>query len=242
MRYAYIFCVLILMACNTVRVKNDSYKFSDEAIDFLAIGENRISLDQRYHFESFGFPKIDDKIKLYVEILPYTKKLNKVYIAKEKHNQALLSSKYIDSLKIKPDVLCISIADKSLLVSLLNNQNNKELRDYIQRTQKQVSIITSFVLSVDKATIEKVKQADSYYLEQVNDSKYEVALFINNKKKETIHIPFQNVIAYQTNNFCWVENTKGNWLIGYLVEGDSTCDGDSYKKIQPTKEKSLYKM
>ena len=48
--------------------------------------------------------------------------------------------------------------------------------------------------------------------------------------------------AYQSDDFCWVETAKGKWLIGDLVEEGTSCNGNTYKKIKPKKEKSLYRM
>jgi hypothetical protein len=60
---------IYVSSCNTVKVKRDSYKVTNETVDFLAVGESATSINQQNHFESFGFPKLEDKIKLYVEIL-----------------------------------------------------------------------------------------------------------------------------------------------------------------------------
>lgn len=241
MRFFYIFCVLILFSCNTVKVKNDSYKITNETVDFLAIGESTTSLNQQNHFESFGFPKLEDKIKLYAEVLPYTKALNKIYVSKKEFYQNQSKSTYADSLEVKPEVLHISIADKVALVTAINSQNNIFLREFIQTTEK-ASIITDFVLNANKLTLEKIKQADSYYLVQTNDAKYEIALYLNNKKSETLTISSKDVLAYQTNDFCWMENAKGKWIIGDLVDEGTSCNGKTYKKVQHKKEKSLYRM
>lgn len=241
MRFFYIFCVLILFSCNSVKVKNNPYKITNESIDFLAIGESTTSLSRQNHFESFGFPKLEDKIKLYIEVLPYTKELNKIYVSKKEFNQNQLKSTYVDSVEVKPEVLLISIADKAALVSAINSQDNTSLREYIHTTEK-ASIVTDFVLNANNLTLDKIKQADNYYLVQTNDAKYEIALFVNNKKTETLTISSKDFLAYQTNNFCWMENAKGKWIIGDLVDEGTSCKGKTYKKVQPKKEKSLYRM
>jgi hypothetical protein len=70
MKYLYLIVLYIYVSsCNTVKVKRDSYKVTNETVDFLAVGESATSINQQNHFESFGFPKLEDKIKLYVEIL-----------------------------------------------------------------------------------------------------------------------------------------------------------------------------
>lgn len=241
MKKKYLVVFLIIIACNSVKVKTESYKISSETIDFLAVGESTTSLNQQNHFESFGFPKLEEKIKLYVEVIPYTKKLNKVYLSKGKYNQNLPKTTYVDSLEVKPELLLVSIADKSLLINTLNNQTNKDIKEYIQNTEK-ASIITSFVLNVDKTVIDKIKQSDSYYIVQTNDAKYEIALFLNNKKTETINIQSKAILAYQSDDFCWVETAKGKWLIGDLVEEGTSCNGKTFKRIKQEKEKSLYRM
>lgn len=242
MKYQYLLVLFVIFsACNTVKVKNDSYKVTNETVDFLAVGKSKKSYNQQNHFESFGFPKLEDKIKLYVEVLPYTKALNKIYVSKKEFNQNQLKSTYIDSVEVKPEVLLVSIADKAALVIAINNKDNSSLRDYIQTTEK-ASIVTYFVLNANKLTLDKIKQADSYYLVQTNDAKYEIALYINNKKTETLTISSEDVLAYQTNDFCWMENAKGKWIIGDLVDEGTSCNGKTYKKVQPKKEKSLYRM
>lgn len=242
MKYQYLLVLFVIFsACNTVKVKNDPYKVTNESIDFLAIGESTTSLSQQNHFESFGFPRLEDKIKLYAEVLPYTKALNKIYVSKKEFNQNLSKSTYIDSVEVKPEVLHISIADKAALVAAINSKDNSSLREYIQTTEK-ASIVTDFVLNVNKTTLDKLKQTESYYLVQTNDAKYEIALYINNKKTETLTISSKDVLAYQTNDFCWIENAKGKWIIGDLVDEGTSCNGNTFKKVQPKKEKSLYRM
>src|SRR5690606_66959 len=114
-------------------------------------------------------------------------------------------------------------------------------REYVQNTEK-ASIVTDFILNVNKIALDKIKQADNYYVTQTNDAKYEIALFENNKKTETLNISSNDVLAYQTHDFCWVENAKRKWIIGDLVKDGTSCKGNTYKKVKPKKEKSLYRM
>lgn len=237
----FILSISFIISCNSVKIKNESYKVSDEITTLLTVGESYNSITQKKYFETFGFPNLNDKIKLDIEILPFTKKLNEVYKSKIKYNQNLPQVNYVDSLEIKPEVLKISIADKASLVNALNNSNNIGLREFIQNTQK-ASIITSLVVNLDNTTIDKIKQSDAFYLVQVNEAQYGISLYSNNKKIETLNLQSLTMLAYKANDFCWSQNTNGKWFIGDLVEEDTKCNGNTFKKISEKKEKSLYKM
>ena len=62
------------------------------------------------------------------------------------------------------------------------------------------------------------------------------------QKIETIDLSIATIIGYTVGKFCWFENEKGKWQIGDIVQKGNSCKGNTYRKVKPKKEKSLYKM
>ena len=92
------------------------------------------------------------------------------------------------------------------------------------------------------AEIEKLRNADTYYLVQSDIAKHTIALYKQGKKVDSIDLTSSTIIGYTVGKFCWFENEKGKWQIGDIVQKGNSCTGNTYRKVKPKKEKSLYKM
>lgn len=240
-RAGLLFLLIVLSSCNSVKIKNNSYKTSDSTIELLSIGRGTSSVNLKNNFQAIGFPEIQEKIKLSVEIVPHNKATSRVYTSKKEFNQDLKPLAYADSLDIKPELVLIEIADKTTLLEELNTDYNKSLSTLIQKTKK-TSIVLGIMVHLENEQIEKIKRSENYYLVQTDLAKFEIALYSGNKKTESIYIAPQNIIGYKTRRFCWMENDRGKWIIGDFSSKNNSCDGDTYSKVKPKKEKSLYKM
>lgn len=231
----------ISFSCNSVKVKDTNYKTSSSTIELLSIGRNTSFINFKNNFQGIGFPEIQKKLKLSVEIIPYNKETSKIYSSKKEFNQDLKPLVYTDSLDIKPELVLIEIADKTTLLKELNTDYNKSLSTLIQKTKK-TSIVLGIMVHLENEQIEKIKRSENYYLIQTDLAKFEIALYSGNKKTESIYIAPQNIIGYKTSRFCWMKNDRGKWIIGDFSSKNNSCDGDTYSKVKPKKEKSLYKM
>lgn len=236
-----LFILIISISCQTIKVKENSYKTSNSKIELGALGEAKSIADLKNNFTITAYPIIDEKIKLEVSIVPFTKKANKIYQSKEKFNQKQSKINYVDSLPIKPEMVIIKISDIASLVDDLNASANTKELNFIKNNER-TTIVTSVLVVLNSTEIEKLRNADTYYLVQSDIAKHTIALYKQGKKIDTIDISTSTIIGYTIGKFCWFENEKGKLQIGDIVQKGNSCKGNTYKKVKPKKEKSLYKM
>ncbi len=236
-----LFILIISISCQTIKVKENSYKTSNSKIELGALGEAKSIADLKNNFTITAYPIIEEKIKLEVAIVPFTKKSNKIYQSKEKFNQKQSKINYVDSLPVKPEMVSIKILDIASLADDLNSSSNTKKLNFIKNNER-TTIVTSVLIVLNSTEIEKLRNADTYYLVQSDIAKHTIALYKQGKKIDTIDISTSTIIGYTIGKFCWFENEKGKLQIGDIVQKGNSCKGNTYKKVKPKKEKSLYKM
>lgn len=242
MRLLNLFVLLIVVvSCKTINVKEQSYKTSNSKIELGALGEAKSIADLKNDFTITAYPIIEEKIKLEVAIVPFTKKSNKIYQSKEKFNQKQSKINYVDSLQVKPEMVSIKISDIASLVDDLNSSSNTKELNFIKNNER-TTIVTSVLVVLNSTEIEKLRNADTYYLVQSDIAKHTIALYKQGKKIDTIDISTATIIGYAIGKFCWFESDRGKWQIGDIIQKGNSCKGNTYKKVKPKKEKSLYKM
>lgn len=233
--------IIISISCNTIKAKENTFKESDSNVELGALGEAKSTMGLANNFTITAYPTIEGKIKLDISIVPFTKKANKSYQTKSNFNQQQTKINYVDSLPVKPEMVSIRIADISTMVSELNTKNNQPTFKFIKNNER-TSIISSVLLSLSQTDIDRLRQADTYYLVQTDVAKYHIALYKSGKKVELVNLSNAIILGYIVSNFCWFENERGEWQIADIIEKGHSCKGNTYKKIKSKKEKSLYKM
>ncbi len=236
-----LFIFIISISCQTIKVKENSYKASNSKIELGALGEAKSIGDLKNSFTISAYPIIDEKIKLDIAILPFTKKANKIYQSKEKFNQKQSKINYVDSLPIKPEMVIIKISDIASLVDDLNSSANAKELNFIKNNER-TTIVTSVLVVLNNTEIEKLRNADTHYFVQSDIAKHTIALYKQGKKVDSIDLTSSTILGYTIGKFCWFENEKGKWQIGDIVQKGNSCKGNTYNKVKPKKEKSLYKM
>lgn len=215
---------------------------SEGTIELGSVGNalSKFNLDNVFEIKSL--PVLENKIRLNVTVVPFTKTTAKAYLSKNKYQQGLAKLNYIDSLPVKPELVTIQIADKLSYVNELNADYNKSLFTLIEDLQK-VSIISSVAVYINNEDLIKIKQADAYYLVNNQDKKYTMALYKQGKKMETLELSQNTIIGYQTNTFCWAQTQSGKWYIADMVVKPNVCKGKTFSKVkEKRKEENLFKM
>lgn len=231
--------ILICTACQTTKIKNEEYKFSSSIVEIGSIGESKLSYNQNI-FETKAFPKLQNNIRLEIGVVPYNKKLDKIYKSKAKYNQNQTKVAFIDSLPIKPELVTIKILDIAGFVHEINSDYNTEILNLLVNTESS-KIISSLAVNLSANEITKIRQADAYYLINNLHKKYSIALFKFGKKVDTIDINSETIVAYQVSSFCWSVSEKGKWYVADIVGEYSSCKGVTEKRITPKKKnKSLF--
>ncbi len=237
----YLLIIISIASCQTIKVKENTFKATDSSIELGALGESKSIAGLKNNFAITAYTILEEKIKLEVAIVSFTKKAIKVYQSKARFNQNQPKINYVDSLPIKPEMLSIKISDISSFVNDLNSSTNTKELAFIKNNER-TSIVTSVLVVLNNTEIEKLRNADTYYLVQSDIAKHTIALYKQGKKIETIDLSIATIIGYTVGKFCWFENEKGKWQIGDIVQKGNSCKGNTYRKVKPKKEKSLYKM
>lgn len=233
--------VLICSACQTTKIKNDNYKFSSSVVELGSIGTSKLSYNLNT-FETKGLPKLENNIRVEIGVVPYNKKLNKIYKSKAKYNQNQTKVAFIDSLPVKPELVTIKILDIAGLVQEINSDYNASLLKLLTDTQG-LKIISSLAVSLSNEEIAKIRQADAYYLTNNQYKKYTIALFKSGKKTDNININPETIVAYQVSSFCWVKSIKGTWNVADIINEQNSCTGITKRKANEKKNnKDLFDM
>lgn len=232
---------LVFTSCHFINVNDKSYKISSTSTEIGSIGFSKSTI-RKNNFFTRSFPKLENKIRVEVNVIPFDKKLNKEYVKKEKFNQNQAKVKYVDSLETKPELVSIAILDITGFINEINSDKNKEIISFLKST-KDSKIVTSIVTTLSSENLSKIKQADSYYLINSQDNKYTLVLFKANKKTDIIDLQSGVVIGHQLSKCCWAMNDKGHWYLADFVGENTTCKGSTESKVKEKKtRKSLYKM
>ena len=232
---------LTLISCNTIKVKNNNYKTTSATSEIGSIGQSKSSFFNN-DFITHAFPELENKIRVDVQVIPFNKKANKLYLKKGKYNQNQSSITYVDSLNTKPELIVINILDIEGYVKELNSDDNKSIISYLKDV-KNAKIITRICTTLSLDNIAKIRQADTYYLINSQDNKYTLALYKANKKTESIDLQSGVVLGYRLASCCWSVTDKGKWYLADLVDENSSCNGNTESKIKEKKTtKSLYRM
>ncbi|MBC7410096.1 MAG: hypothetical protein H7339_17060 [Arcicella sp.] len=229
-------------SCQTAKIKNDTYKISSTNVELASIGKAKHAIDLKNDFEYKAFAKLENRIRLSIEIIPYNKKLNKVYQDKKKFNQNLIPLDYNDTVAKKPELAVIRLMDVAGYVSELNANYNQDVFSLIRET-KEIKVVSSIAVPLNSEDLNKIQQADAYYLINNQEKRYTIQLFKQGKKTEIIDVNLSTVVAYKLSSFCWATNTRGVWYIADLAKGISSCKGNTSTQIKEKEVvKNLYKM
>ena len=239
MKYSFsLMLLLVLSACQTIKIKGDEYKVSVRPIELGSIGQSASFF--KNNFEIKALPKLENEIRLVIEVLPFTKKVDKIYRSKARFNQSQPQVLFADSLSLKPEMVTIQLLDRMGFIKELNADHNKEVFRFLYDTKKS-KVISGVALNLPVDEILKIRQADTYYLNNSQEGKYIISLYKQGKKIGVLDIGSGTIIAHKLSKFCWSEGPKGKWYIADMTDDD--CLGTT--KSHPKKRKNsrnLYKL
>lgn len=234
--------LVVLSACQSTKIKDDRYKVSSAAPELGSIGLSKSLFDLQNNFEVRTLPKLENNIRVAIEVIPFNKRLNHFYKAKEKFNQSQSKVTYVDSLPTKPELATIRLLDVAGFTTELNAAYNASVFRLLFDTQK-LKMVTSVSVHLSPEEITKIKQADTYYLTNSQDNKYTLLLYKLGKKTDVLDINPENIVAYRLSKFCWGLSERGQWYISDMIEGDTSCKGNTRSRIKEKKKlKSLFDM
>lgn len=234
--------LLFLTACQSTKIKNESYMVSDTAPELGSIGQPKLGSKANNEFAVRTLPKLENNVRIAIEVVPFNRKLYRIYKDKAKYNQDQSNIEYIDSLPKKPELVTIRLLDVLQFTNELNADYNKDVYRFIKDIQNS-RVVSSLAFCFTLDDINKIKQADTFYLTNFQDSKYAISLYKLGKKTDTLFINSLNIVAYRLSKFCWGITERGEWYIADIIEENVKCSGVTKKKIpKKEKQKSLFDM
>lgn len=240
-KWTALFVVVILYSCQTVKIGEATYQTTPDKVELGVVGQATTFIINK-DFTAKAYPDLQSKIRVDVRIVPFTKKINKVYEAQKVNNQNLSTVHYIDSLPVKPELVTLSILDSNGFCTELNSLENQAVNKYLRNTKKG-KVITAIAVLLKEDDIQKLKNADAFYLYNKQHKKYTLLLYKEGKQIDVIDMHAAPVLGYQLSKFCWIEERAGKWQIADIVKDCESCQGNTVKYITEKKEtKNLFKM
>lgn len=233
--------LMVLAGCQSTHIKDRVYKISASHVELGAVGYAYSPDNLRHKFDIKAIPVLENKVRLEVQLLPFTAEINSIYLARMKEKGLEPAIKYSDSLPKKPVYVTVSLLDAATFTAALNSPVNKELYQYLVQT-KNTSMITGLALAPQESLIEKINTADTFYLVYNQDGKYAVACYRDGKRTGIIDLGASEVLAYTTGRFCWFEDERGRWKIGDIVKSTDVCRGKMKPEVKDKEEVNLFKL
>jgi hypothetical protein len=238
-----LFLILLIAAgCQTVKVKDKTFKTSNATVELGSIGMDKSRYNTNNDFTIQAIPVLQNPVRLDVQVLPFTSDINKIYVEKRTKTAGKdFTITYNDSLATKPYYTLFSIMDTNAYASEINAAYNKSTFTYLTDTEDAVTI-TGIAYAMPPEVIDQIRQADAYYLINSQEKKYTVALYKDGKKNGVIDLNSGLSLAYTLGKFCWAENDRLQWHVADIVEDNKGCKGNTRSRIQEKEQKSLFKM
>lgn len=240
MKNLILLCLIIVTGCQTTTIKNREYKVSPANVELGSIGIAKSLYNLDNDFSAKSFPVLENKIRLSAEIQPLDKSINDIYVSKTANKEELKIA-YVDSIAVKPEFVIFSIMDFSGFTSEMNALYNKNIVTYLQNTKNAV-VVTSVAVRLPESDLSRIKQADAYYLDNSQKTKYTILLYKQGKKIDVLDLQPGIVLAYTLGKFCWVVNDYDQWYIGDIVKENKGCKGKMRSQPKERKQTSLFKM
>ncbi|WP_303316695.1 hypothetical protein Q4Q34_07780 [Flavivirga abyssicola] len=228
------FIVVITTGCKTASIFQESQTSTKQQVPLGGVGlEKDFMLQQG--FNSTATPKYAEPVKISALIKPFTKQVYKSFLKAKVSQSADVAIDYVDSLEVKPKFIQLKIADKVTLIKSLNNNNNREVKDYLSHN-KAASIVSSISIAFSKQDLKLIQQADAVFLVESGMKNYALQLYQEGKKKDLIQFNKGIVFAYKTANCCWQENKRHQIHIVDLVNEFSHCPNKTYRNSERAKK------
>lgn len=189
------------------------------------------------HFIVSSIPKINDKVRITITERSFDKSSSKKYnkVQKDKDQQIV----WKDSIHAHSSYLELSIGDKVTWLNELNSQANNDVVAYLRSADEPV-LIASVSISFPEDLHRELMSAQEIYLVNNERKKYQLELFIDQKRIRSVELSSSLLFDYRTKHFCWIENQKHKVIIADI--NDTGCKkpmSETYQKVE--KKKSEFK-
>jgi len=233
------FCVsFIMIGCKTISIQNKQHFQTSQNITLGSIGiDENFILENTY--SNIGLPKYFKPVKVNVIPTIFSKSTYAAYNKAKQSQNNLININYHDSLSIKPKFLSINISDRITLVSLLNHNQNRDVKDFLLN-QNESQIVTSIAVVFNLENYDLLKDAEEVFIEQSGINNIAFKIYKESKLVDSINFNEGVVFSYRSASVCWKEDSKYQLEIVDLIEGDNSCPKEAYKSSKQAKKEINY--
>jgi hypothetical protein len=228
--------LVCLTSCKLVSIGQESAKTLSSKPMLGTVGsfQNNIISSS---FNEAGVPEFEGKLKLSVEKVFFNKHTLKQYNNKTLSKENVL--KIVDSLDLNPSYLKLEISDKVGLVNTLNNDKNKDLKNYIKITRDK-TILTSVWMYFPEEFVNLIEKSKELYIINNHESSYSIEVLNMDNTRQIVSFKKGTVFGYDFSSFCWTENYKHEAVIAAFREVNGPCPGNTKKNPKKVTSKDLF--
>lgn len=236
LKFLFLLLLVCLTSCKLVSIGQESAKTLSSKPMLGTVGSYQDDIISS-EFTPAGVPEFEDRIKLSVERVFFTKQTLKHYNAKTLNKEDKL--RIVDSLDLKPSYLKLGISDKVGLVNSLNNAKNKDLKNYIEVTRDK-TILTSVWIHFPEEFANLLEKAKELYLVNNHKSSYSIEVLNMDNSTQILSFSEGTAFGYNFSGFCWQENYRHEAVIAALREVNGPCPGNTKKNPERVTSKDLF--
>ena len=232
---------ITLFNCKTLSLDQESLSNTKQMVLLGSVGTDKSFLLES-GFKPSAMPYYTEPIRVSVSKEPFTKTTYRAY-KKAKSAQVYGSTfQEADTLQRVSGYIKVSIADKLALLTVLNQEENITVKDYLG-LDAGGNIVTSVSMALKQQDMEKLLKAESVFLIEPQPKNYALQLLQSNKETEIIKFTQAVIFEYRTSNCCWQENRRHQLKLVDLVGPYDNCPNQSYRSAQrATKQTNDFKL
>jgi len=225
--------MLLTISCSSYKAKKQ-----EALLTFPELGAIiKVKGDLSYEaVEQIGVPHWE-QLKVDVQQLPFNRASYLTY-AKSKFRAAKRNTiPYKDSLRYPPKYLRVQLLDKLSLTELLNAEESKSIREYLQN-DKAHKMVTSLDLALTETDIIFFLGARALQLQKDEFGAVQLVAYSGNAEQR-FYFSELEVFQYGYSSFCWDEDQYGTLKIGNITPSGEKCPKGTFlkaTKAHPEKE------
>jgi hypothetical protein len=231
--FIFLFAIM-LMSCNAYKAKKQEALLTLPELGTVVKTKGGLLYSAT---ESIGIPKWKN-LKVDIQELPFN--LDS-YVAYSKHMQSagkVNTIPYNDSLRFKPKYIRLQLPNKIAITTLLNNENNRAIRDYIS-LDKDYKLVMAIDVAFTENEIATLNNATGVHLAQDKLGNLVLELNTTNSKQAYLVKDLPS-FKYTLSSFCWGEDRYHNLRVENLVAQGDGCPKNTYQKASKIKSNREY--
>lgn len=205
--YVFVLLACILTSCNSIK----SLSVKEGTFPLIGtIGKEQGNL-LKTEFRPIGYPVLDQPIALTAQSVPFSKSAFKSYQYARELSGAKSTIDYVDSVKTKPSYMLISITDRIGLRETLNNEDNHEVKSYLEK-DPNYRLVSSISVVLDSKSVQELQKSDGLFLGTDGNGLLQIEV-IQGSQRRMIPIPKNEIFSYDLIGFCWGKTRYGKPVI-----------------------------